>query len=473
MDWLIQGISSFVLRRSFRWQAESQLRNLDLWNLSINELGHMAVDGLDVIDLVKRFGSPLLVVNKKKLLDDISQLQEALAPAPSGSRVFYSYKTNCIPGILEQIHSMQIGAEVISPYELWLAERLGVPGDMIVYNGVDKTEESIERAARLNILSINIDHFEEIHRIYRIAELLNKRVRVGVRLGLISGSQFGMEIENGEALRACREIVSLSKFLDLVCIHFNVTSNAWSSSLHRESANKAVEFMARVKQDTGVTITNLDIGGGFGVPTTKNMSSAEYAVYRALGCLPKAPSIKNFQPIDAFLSEIIDCVRDGCRTKGIEMPAIFVEPGRFVTSRSEFLLVKVLTVKEKINGKRFAITDAGRLSLTFPCDFEYHEVFVANCPNDPLTTPYQIMGRICTSADWMFKNRLLPELKPGDVLAVMDAGAYFSSYSTNFAFVRPPIIMVNDETAQVIRQEETFEHLIAMDRLSASHDVPE
>lgn len=473
MDWLIQRISSFVLRRSFRWQAESQLRNLDLWRLSINEFGHIAVDGMDVTDLVKRFGSPLLVVNKKKLLEDISQMQDALAPAPSGSRIFYSYKTNCIPGILEEIHNKQIGAEVISPYELWLAERLGVPGDMIIYNGVNKTEESIERAARLDILSINIDHFEEIHRIYRIAESLNKRVRVGVRLGLISGSQFGMEIENGAALQACREIISRSEHLELVGIQFNVTSNAWSSSLHRECALKAVEFMAKVKRETGVTIASLDIGGGFGVPTTKNMSATEYAVYRTLGALPKSPSIKNFQPINAFLSEIIDCVREDCRAKGIEMPAIFVEPGRFITSRSEFLLAKVLTIKEKKDGKRFAITDAGRLSLTFPCDFEYHEVFVADRPNAPLTIPYQIMGRICTSADWMFKNRLLPELKPGDVLAVMDAGAYFSSYSTNFAFARPPIIMVSNETAQVIRQEETFEHLIALDRLSASHDVQE
>jgi diaminopimelate decarboxylase len=147
------------------------------------------------------------------------------------------------------------------------------------------------------------------------------------------------------------------------------------------------------------------------------------------------------------------------------VPKILIEPGRFITSRAEFLLAKVLTVKNKADGTRFAITNAGRLSITFPLDFEYHEVFVAGRPSATLQTSYQVMGRICTSADWMFKNRLLPDLIPGDILAVMDAGAYFSSYSTDFAFPRPPITLVSEGKAEWIRQGETFEHLTAMDRV--------
>jgi diaminopimelate decarboxylase len=147
------------------------------------------------------------------------------------------------------------------------------------------------------------------------------------------------------------------------------------------------------------------------------------------------------------------------------MPKILIEPGRFLTSRSEFMLAKVLNVKHKMNGTRFAITNAGRLSITYPLDFEYHEVFLADRPNARLNSFYQIMGRVCTSADWMLKNRLLPDLIPGDILAVMDAGAYFSSYSTNFSFPRPPIVMVEEGRAELIRQGETFEHLTAMDRV--------
>jgi diaminopimelate decarboxylase len=193
------------------------------------------------------------------------------------------------------------------------------------------------------------------------------------------------------------------------------------------------------------------------------MSSIEYAIYRSLGILPKPPNPADFQSIGSFLGEILGCIGDECRARQLDMPKILIEPGRFITSRAELLLAKVLTVKHKKNGTRFAITNAGRLSITYPLDFEYHEVFLADRPNAKLDTNFNIMGRICTSADWMLKNRFLPRLKPGDILAVMDAGAYFSSYSSNFAFQRPPIIWVENGSTRILRNEETFDHLVDMD----------
>ena len=458
-------ISIRLLRRSKRQQALSGLRDLGLWGLQINAQGHIAVGEEDVLDLAQRFGTPLLVVNGKCLKKDAADIMGAMKKAPAGSQVLYSYKTNCIPGILREMHDLGIGAEVISPYELWLAEHLGLPGDRILYNGVDKNEESIQQAVRLNVMSINIDHMEEIGRIQKISRQTNRKVRVGVRLGLVPSSQFGMEIETGEALEACQRVASLRENMELCCIHFNVTSNARSAWTHKTCAKKAVEFISRVKQETGRSIEYLDIGGGFGVPTSKNMSSVEYAIYRSLGILPRPPDPADFQPIKSFLGEILVCIEEECRARHIEMPKILIEPGRFLTSRSEFMLAKVLTVKHKMNGTWFAITNAGRLSITYPLDFEYHEVFLADRPNARLNSSYQIMGRVCTSADWMLKNRLLPDLIPGDILAVMDAGAYFSSYSTNFSFPRPPIVMVDEGRAELIRQGETFEHLTAMDRV--------
>jgi diaminopimelate decarboxylase len=436
-----------------------------LWGLRINPQEHIAVGEEDVLDLAKRFGTPLLVVNGGRLKKDAADILHAMRKAPVGSQVLYSYKTNCIPGILREVHELGIGAEVISPYELWLAERLGLPGDRILYNGVDKDEESIERAARLNVMSVNIDHMEEIERVQKISRQMNRKINVGVRLGLLPSSQFGMEVGSGEALEACRRVAALQETLRLRCIHFNVTSNARSAWLHESCAKRAVEFVAQVKQETGLNIEYLDIGGGFGVPTSKNMSAVEYGLYRALGILPKPPKPVDFQPIGSFLEEILGSVRDECRARNLEVPKVLIEPGRFITSRAEFLLAKVLTVKHKLDGSRFAITNAGRLSMTYPLDFEYHEVFVAGRPSASLQTPYQVMGRICTSADWMLKNRFLPDLVPGDILAVMDAGGYFSSYSTNFSFPRPPIVMVDEGRTEWIRRGETFEHLIAMDRV--------
>lgn len=462
-NFLTSSAKALLIRLSRRWQRASGVRNLELWGLSVNRRGHLAVQGLDTVEMVAQYGSPLMVVNKQRLTADVLELQNAFKRAPTGSKILYSYKTNCIPGILKVLHASEIGAEVISPYELWLAKQLNVSGDMILYNGVDKSDESLESAVDLGVLAINIDHVEEVERISAIAARLNKKANVGIRLSLSNSSQFGLDVESGEALDVCKSIVLRSKQLNLSCVHVHMTSNAKNANSHKEFAKKALGFMRQVKDATGLAIPYLDMGGGFGVPTTKNMSGVEYGLYRTFGVLPKPPAASDAQPLAQLMDELICCIEENCRKLVLEMPRLVIEPGRLITSRAEFLLSSVRTIKQKQDGPTYAITDAGRLSVTFPCDFEYHEVFVAGRPNAAMDTLYEVKGRVCTSADWMFKNRLLPKLQVGDVLAVMDAGAYFSSYSSNFAFPRPLILMVDDNRVSTLRDEETFEHLIAMD----------
>jgi len=447
-----------------RHTAENQSGNLSAWGLKTNEEGHLSVDGRDVLELIRRFGSPLFVVSRPRLEKDALEIKKAVEELIPGSMAFYSYKTNCVPAILKEIHTLGLGAEVISPYELWLAASLDVPGSMIVYNGVNKTAESIAMAAEMGVLAVNVDHVEEIERLYGVARGRKRRIGVGIRLAL-KASQFGMEIANDEAMDACRRILRLSDYLDLRCVHFNVASNAKNAAFHKSCALRAMEFIAQVKKETGREIACLDIGGGFGVPTSKNMSGVEYALYRGLGLPPSPPKPEDAQSIGLFMKEIATVLKGFCADRNVLLPKLLVEPGRFVTSRSETLLTTVLTIKKKPGGKTFAITDVGRLSVGFPCDFEYHRLFVADRPHARPVRCYQVMGRVCTSADWLFKNLYLPELKAGDVLAVMDAGAYFSSYSSNFAFPRPAIVMVSDGRESIIRKEESFEHLTAVDRL--------
>src|SRR6266581_1984580 len=381
MNFLLRTCKATLLRMSRSWQRKSGVRDLGLWDLELNSRGHLSVQGIDTLDLVSQFGSPLLVVNKRRLMSDVDALKKAFKRAPEGSKILYSYKTNCIPGILRSMHEAGIGAEVISPYELWLAEQLGVPGNMILYNGVDKSDSSLESAIRMGIMSINIDQVEEIDRICSAASRLNTKANVGIRLALSSRSQFGLDIESGEALDACRTIKALSQHLNFQCIHVHLTSNAKNASAHRAFATRALEFLRELKDTTGLSIPYLDIGGGFGVPTTKNMNGIEYGVYRVFGVLPKPPRLEDWQPVSEFMHELVSAIEETCARLHLEVPRLIVEPGRLITSRAEFLLASVRTTKRRTSGPLFAITDAGRLSLTFPCDFEYHEVFVAGRPN--------------------------------------------------------------------------------------------
>lgn len=339
-----------------------------------------------------------------------------------------------------------------------------VPGEQIVYNGVNKTEESLARAIELGTLSIIIDCLDEIERVASVARRLRKKARVGIRLGFLAKAQFGLEMESGEAMEASRRISQHPDCLEFNTVHFCVASNVKDSGTHRHFALKALDFIHSVKVQHGVAIRYLDLGGGVGVPTSKNMDGVEYGLYRLFGCLPAPPDPTSCEPIDAYIGQIDKSVREACDRLDLEPPSLILEPGRFVTSRAEFLLSTVLAIKEKLKGAKFAITDAGRLSLTFPCDFEYHWVFPADFANQSGEEPYHIMGRICTSADWMAKNLWLPQLRKGSVLATMDAGAYFSSYSSNFAFPRPAIVMVDEQdNVEVLRQAESFEHLVALD----------
>ena len=461
---MLTVVKKLLLSRSFDAQRRSKTRDLSLWDLEINGKGHLAVDGTDTLELLNQFGSPLLVVHHQVLVKHAREMLQAMSGAPGGSKVYYSYKTNCIPGILSELHALGIGAEVISPYELWLANELGVSGDNVIYNGVDKTDDSLDLAVRMNVKAINVDYASEIERIVRVAERRGQRARVGVRLALVDKAQFGLSVNNGESLEACRQILARPDVLDLQCVHFNVTSNSKHASEHKAALGRAVHFLADLRSALGVEVPLLDIGGGFGVPTTKNMSGPEYLLYRGLGVVPPAPDPFDFQPIGAYVAELVEYLRTNAESLHVKVPAVAVEPGRFITSRCEMLLVEVKAVKDRRTGIPMAITDAGRLSMTFPCDFEYHEVFVANRPTASVAMPYMVTGRVCTSADWLLRNRLLPELHAGDVLAVMDAGAYFSSYSSNFAFPRPAIVMIRDGRPRVIRNAESFEHLVAMDR---------
>jgi diaminopimelate decarboxylase len=461
----IFGVSNYLQRRSQRWQTTSALGDLRLWDLSVNSCDHLEVDGIDVTDLVDNFGSPLFICNRKQLEKDILEFKKALFQAFGGGKALYSYKTNCIPTVLKAIHTFDIGAEVISPYELWLADNLGVPGNLIVYNGMNKTLESLRHAVALNVLSINIDSLEEIDRLYHVARECQQKVRIGLRLGLESRTQFGLDIESGEAMAAIDRIAACSDWIDLYCLHFNTISNARESGIHKRCVKTAIDIMYQIKKRHNIEIAYLDIGGGFGVPTVKTLSRLEYFIYLLFGSLPRPPELSQFQSIQSWLTEVNSIITAECRRLNLKMPEIITEPGRYLTSRSMFLLTKVLSVKSKKNRKPFVITEAGRYSAAFPMGFEHHAVWVANRVRATSMHSYQLVGRVCSAGDWLIKNVFFPILQAGDLIAIMDAGAYFWSYSSNFAFPRPAVVMVTNGRARLVRREETFEHLVAMDNL--------
>jgi diaminopimelate decarboxylase len=458
----VNAISRLIINRSKRIQSRQENPNLAAWGLSRQD-DQLIIDGVTASSLIETFGSPLLVVNETRLVHDINTLKKAFSSAPAGSRIVYSYKTNSIPGILRVIHDHGIGAEVISPFELWLSQKLSVPADQIVYNGVSKTEESLRLAIHNGLLSINADSMDELRLLKQLSEEMNKTVSVGLRLGLHADSQFGLDLEKGEAAAAARFVFEHPNCFQLQVVQFHALANAQNSRWHRHYLKLALNFILRLYKLHGVTVPYLDVGGGFGVPTVRVMSRREFAFYRLWKTLPKRPNGDAYQPPAQYLSDLVTTIANFCNEHTMPMPKLIIEPGRILASRAEVALTRVNSIKTKSNGLKFALTDIGKHSIAYPCDYEYHEILVANKLREKPKQLYNIVGRVCTTADLVARNKCLPELDKNDILAVLDAGAYFSSYAANFAFQRPAIIKVSNGHAEILRQEETFEHLIAMD----------
>ena len=173
------------------------------WGLE-RQNGELAMRGVTLSSIVATHGTPLHVVDEVRLIDNLKAFQNVPTGVAQGLDVFYSYKTNPVPWVLETLHRHGAGAEVISEYELWLAIQLKVPAHKIVYNGPAKSQASLETAIKMGIHSIHVNNLEEMDLIARLARKTGLRARIGIRITSLSGwtGQFGFPVEDGSALQA-------------------------------------------------------------------------------------------------------------------------------------------------------------------------------------------------------------------------------------------------------------------------------
>ncbi|MFX0196747.1 MAG: diaminopimelate decarboxylase family protein [Candidatus Hodarchaeota archaeon] len=441
---------------------------IEEWGYSINNKGHLEVDGCDIVAAAKEFGTPLHIVSKKKLIENYRAIREAFKDNYPTTEIFYSYKTNCVSGILTILHNENAGAEVISPYELWLAFKLRVPPDKIVYNGVDKDSKSLEMAVKKGIRLINIDSIDEIQKISTIAEKLGVSANVGVRVCPKVGwnAQFGLTIESGDAFLAFQRIKNHRNLLPKG-IHVHIGTMVTKYDTYQKAVNDLLHFLLILKSKLNLTIDYLDLGGGFSIPTVREISGVEARIFSTLKLPIKQPRKRSCHPIDSFAQNIAEHIKKFCQKHDLPRPCLFLEPGRYISSNAQILLLSVKAIKEK--NPKIAITDGGRANITFPTSCEYHEIFVANRMHSERKCNYFLAGRTCTPSDWIYQCKKLPLLSQGDVISIMDSGAYFTSFSNNFAFPRPPIILIDNGTYIILRERETFENMIINDNVAESN----
>jgi diaminopimelate decarboxylase len=340
--------------------------------------------------------------------------------------------------------------------------QLGVPPERIVFNGPAKTAEAIELAVARGIKLINIDGEAEIARVEACAARLGRRQAVGVRVVASVGwsGQFGFRIADGGALAAFRQLQAC-RHLDPCGLHLHLGTDVRNAQVYFDAGREVFDFAEQLEAILGVAIRHFDLGGGFGVPTVRPLSSMELR-YLDQGLPVRPPRPADVPAIEDYAAGIVPIAERYVQRRNVEPPELVFEPGRALTSSAQCLLLGVLSTKPGANGARFAIADGGR-NLTVPLGYEYHQLFVANRHDDEPRALQTVCGPLCHTSDIVAAQRELPQLQAGDVLAVMDAGAYFVPNQTNFSNPRPAAVMVDAGVARLIRRREEFADLFRLD----------
>jgi diaminopimelate decarboxylase len=434
----------------------------ELWDMSVDAGGRLLWDGCALGDIARQFGTPLHVVSHKHLEQTWKRFHDAFASRYPHVSIAYSYKTNPLPGVLRTLHELGADAEVISHYELWLALELGVPPERIIFNGPAKTAEALDLAVKSGVKLINIDGEAEIARIDESARRHGRRQAVGVRIVTSVGwsGQFGFQLADGSALAVFQRIRACSH-LDPVGLHMHLGTDVRDPQMYFQAGREAFAFATRLRREEGVHIRHFDVGGGFGVPTVRPLSSMEQR-YLEQGMRVRAPQPGEVPQPEEYAVGILAIVEEFLAAGGASPPEIILEPGRALTSGSQCLLLGVLSSKVVHDDTRFAIADGGR-NLTVPLGYEYHELFAVDRMHETERVRHTVCGPLCHPYDIVAAQRDLPQLHAGDVLAVMDAGAYFIPNQTNFSNPRPAAAMIEGGAARLIRRRESFPDLMRLD----------
>lgn len=393
-----------------------------------------------VRELAEEFGTPLYVYSYQTLTGHFLKLKTAFRQI--NPLICYSVKANSNLAILNALVNKGAGLDIVSGGELFRARKAGCPPEKIVYASVGKTAREIEEAIKLGILFFNVESFPELNNIQHIARRLSRRVNVALRINPDIEPKTHRYITTGKLtnkfgidFKTAKRIILLARgfsHVKIAGLHIHIGSQITTPEPFVAAIAKVVKFISVLKKE-GINLEYLNIGGGLGIIYDKETpQTAKKFAGRVLPLLKKS---------------------------GLK---IIMEPGRFIAGNAGILVTRVLYVKDTPK-KKFIIVDAGMNDLIRPALYEaYHRIIPLRKTEDgrQKTEKADVVGPICESGDFFAKDRFLPKIEEGDYLAIMGAGAYGFSMSSNYnSRRRPGEVMVAKDKSFVIRKRETFEDL--------------
>ncbi|MFE2440490.1 diaminopimelate decarboxylase [Streptomyces melanosporofaciens] len=436
----------------------ADLNQLDprVWSRTVgrNVDGVATVGGIDVKTLAEEFGTPGYFLDEDDFRARCRAWREAFG---EDADVFYAGKAFLSRAVVRWLTEEGLNLDVCSAGELATALAAGMPAERIALHGNNKSTGEIERAVEAGVGRIVLDSFQEIARVAHIAQRLGRRQRVQIRITVgveahthefiataHEDQKFGIPLAGGLAAEAVRRALKLDG-LELIGIHSHIGSQIFDTSGFEVAAHRVVGLLGEIRDEHGVELPEIDLGGGLGIAYTSEDDPREpHEIAKALR----------------------DIVHRECDAAGLAVPRLSVEPGRAIVGPTAFTLYEVGTVKELPGLRTYVSVDGGMSDniRTALYDAEYSVALVSRSSTaEPMLS--RVVGKHCESGDIVVRDAFLPaDLAPGDLIAVPATGAYCRSMASNYNHaLRPPVVAVRDGQAREIVRRETEEDLLRLD----------
>jgi diaminopimelate decarboxylase len=429
-----------------------------LWSRTAHKRdGDLVVGGVAVADLVAEHNTPAYVLDE----DDFRARARAFRDGFAGYDVYYAAKAFLCTAVAGWVAEEGLHLDVCSDGELTVALRAGVDPARIGYHGNNKTHPELRRAVVAGVGRIVVDSLVEIERLAQITAELDavQPVMVRVTAGVEAHTheyiatahedqKFGLSITSGDALDAVRRVLA-APGLRLQGLHSHIGSQIFDASGFEVAARRVLALHARIADELGVVLPEMDLGGGFGIAYTTQDDPSE--------------------PAD-LAAEMTRIVEHECRALGIAKPHLSIEPGRAIVGPSTCTVYTVGTVKPvALDGgavRTYVSVDGGMSDnvRTALYDADYSCTLAGRASEAPPVLA-RVVGKHCEAGDVVVRDEFLPsDVRPGDLVAVPATGAYCRSMASNYNHaLRPPVIAVRDGRARVIVRRETVDDLLATD----------
>ncbi len=423
----------------------------------INDRGHLEIGGCDAVELARQFGTPLYVIDEQHLRDNCRAYRQAFESRFADACICYAGKALLTTAICRIIDEEGLWLDVASAGELYTALKASFPPSRILMHGNFKLDTELRMALDAGVARIVVDSLSELDRLAAIAEEMDKRADILIRVApgirththhhIQTGhadTKFGLGIASGAAMEAVEKALALPR-IRLHGIHCHIGSQLFTLDEFARAAEVMTSFLAEIRDRTGRILPELDLGGGLGIAYTEEDAP---------------PSI------DELADVICDKLVEAIGHYDLPPPRLFLEPGRSIVGTAGVTLYTVGPVKHIPGVRTYVAVDGGLSDNPRPALYDaIYTAIVANKANMPRTMPVRVSGRHCET-DTLIPEITLQPVEEGDILAVFCTGAYNYSMASNYnRFPRPALVLVRDGQAEVIVERETLDDLIAKDRI--------